>query len=139
MITHGSLGNFSAVILRAFPFTGAFRFPVLASNAFDIFLFECFLPLLQGGTALLAGNLHIKDMALLGEMLENVRAFHAVPSLMAQVVGYIMREGRHARFHGITDLFIGGDAVPAAVLVLIRRARPPGGVPVFFGEADGSN
>src|SRR5260221_6507378 len=136
MITHGSLGNFSAVILRAFPFTGAFRFPVLASNAFDIFLFECFLPLLQGGTALLAGNLHIKDMALVGEMLENVRAFHAVPSLMAQVVGYIMREGRHARFHGITDLFIGGDAVPAAVLDQMRQTWPRARIHVLYGPRE---
>jgi non-ribosomal peptide synthetase component F len=111
-------------------------FPLLASNAFDISLFESFLPLLSGGTAFMLRNEQVKDISCLAEQLKSVNAFHAVPALMAQVIKHIRETGTQDQYSGIKELFIGGDSVPSIVLEEMRKVFPAAHIQTLYGPTE---
>jgi amino acid adenylation domain-containing protein/non-ribosomal peptide synthase protein (TIGR01720 family) len=110
--------------------------PLLVSNAFDISLFETFLPLLSGGTAFMTSEDQMKDVAYLAGELQHVNAFHAVPALMSQIVNHISENKTQEKYTGITDLFIGGDAVPTNVLQEMNAVFPYANIHVLYGPTE---
>ncbi|WP_294961877.1 non-ribosomal peptide synthetase [uncultured Flavobacterium sp.] len=112
------------------------KMPLLASNAFDIFLFESFYPMLTGGTVLMLSNEHIRDMYLLADSLKNVNAFHAVPALMSQILAHIKSTGEAEEYHGISDLFIGGDKVSSSVLKEMHEVFPRASIYELYGPTE---
>ena len=113
-------------------------FPVLASNAFDIFLFEVFTPLLTGGTALLLDADKTQNMHLLATELEQATAFHAVPALMSEIIDHISGADAKNRYSGIRELYIGGDVVPTKVLHRMREALPDANINILYGPTEAS-
>ena len=59
---------------------------------------------------------------------------HAVPALMAQVVELAERSG--ARFPRLRTLFVGGDAVPAELLMRMRAVFPAAELCVLYGPTE---
>src|SRR5690606_15463061 len=105
MVSHQSLHSFTSGFDALFIRAG--RQPIMASNAFDIFLFELFNPLLSGGTAMLLGDEAVRDPELLLEVLKGSDSFHAVPSLMGELVATI-RDNDVAETYGhIRELYVG--------------------------------
>ncbi|HEX9938568.1 MAG TPA: condensation domain-containing protein, partial [Longimicrobium sp.] len=85
-VSHGSVAATLAVAGDAFGFGAGDRVPSLASFAFDIWLFETFLPLLAGGTVRLVPRERVPDVPRLVEDLAGCTALHAVPALMRRIV-----------------------------------------------------
>ena len=134
LVEHGNLAATLAATRELFGGEPGDRAPVLASAAFDIFLFELFQPLLCGGTALLVPLQPAPDVDELLELLAGAAWFHAVPSLMRQIV-----DQAAARPHGFPVLrrvFVGGDAVPAELLADLARVFPRARVQVLYGPTE---
>lgn len=134
LIRHRSLALFAANCQRVYSNGTGVVMPLLASVSFDISLFELLLPLLSGGTSLLLRNNEIKDTALLAKQLQSATAIHAVPALMAQLLAEIKAGG--LQFPVLRDLFIGGDAVPGAVLQEMRDVFPHVTINVLYGPTE---
>jgi tyrocidine synthetase-3 len=136
MVSHRNIAAFFDKCHRQFGAGGPVTMPVLASNAFDISLFETFFPLFSGGTLVVLGSSQVKDTACLLNRLKSVTAFHAVPALMAQVTAYINESGLAEEYARITDVFTGGDAVPTKVLADMRTAFPQARIHVLYGPTE---
>jgi amino acid adenylation domain-containing protein/non-ribosomal peptide synthase protein (TIGR01720 family) len=136
MVEHRNISAFFDKCLRQFGSDGAVTMPLLASNAFDISLFETFLPLFTGGTLIMLDSSQVKDTAYLLEQLKQATAFHAVPALAAQITAQIIDSGTISDYHHITDVYTGGDVVPAKALVGIRAAFPKASIHVLYGPTE---
>ncbi len=134
MVSHHSLHSFTSGFKGMFTRGG--RQPVMASNAFDIFLFELFNPLLSGGTAMLLGDEVVRDPELLLEVLKSTDSFHAVPSLMGELVATIREEGTQSSYGHIKELYVGGDRVPNTLLMSMREVFPDAEIHVFYGPTE---
>jgi tyrocidine synthetase-3 len=136
MVAHANIAAFLDKCRRQFGSNGTVSMPVLASNAFDISLFETFLPLITGGAVLMLDSSQVKDTAYLLEQLKRATAFHAVPALMAQVTTHIIENGITSEYAQITDVYTGGDAVPTTVLSGLRKAFPQARIHVLYGPTE---
>lgn len=112
--------------------------PLLASNSFDIFLFELFHPLLAGGKAVMVPNEEIKDMPALTGILSEINSFHAVPTLMRTVIDHIKANKTESKYAHIQAIFIGGDKIPAGILEEIRQVFVNAVINVLYGPTEGS-
>ncbi|PTX61372.1 amino acid adenylation domain-containing protein [Kordia periserrulae] len=136
VLTHQSLGAFLMNVEGQFKNISSQ--PVLASNGFDIFLFELFNPLLSGGKVILLKDEEVRDLDYLLTTLENVAAFHAVPVLMAQIVKYIKEHEIQHKYTKVKELYIGGDEVPTHVLEDMYEVFPNATIHVFYGPTEGT-
>lgn len=112
--------------------------PLLASNSFDIFLFELFHPLLAGGKVVMVPNEEIKDMSALTKILGQINSFHAVPTLMRAVIDHIKTNKTEKLYSHIEAIFIGGDKIPAGILEEIRVVFANATINVLYGPTEGS-
>jgi amino acid adenylation domain-containing protein len=112
--------------------------PLLASNSFDIFLFELFHPLLAGGKVVMVPNEEIKDMPALAKILSQINSFHAVPTLMRAVIDHIKANKTEKLYRHIEAIFIGGDKIPAGILEEIRVVFANATINVLYGPTEGS-
>ncbi|OXB24011.1 hypothetical protein B0A80_08580 [Flavobacterium tructae] len=112
--------------------------PLLASNSFDIFLFELFHPLLAGGKVVMVSNDEIKDMEDLSKILRQTNSFHAVPTLMRAVIDHIKTSNTQQSYPHIESIFIGGDKVPVGILEEIREVFTNAVINVLYGPTEGS-
>jgi tyrocidine synthetase-3 len=136
MITHESIVSFLDGCRNKFSFNKKIVLPLLASHAFDISLFETFLPLVTGGRVHMIDEEHVKDIPHLANELKTVNAFHAVPALMAQIIAYITGANAKQEYEAIEDLFIGGDAVPTNILEEMRMVFPKARVHTLYGPTE---
>ncbi|XRE44267.1 Polyketide synthase modules-related protein [Tenacibaculum discolor] len=146
--TSGSLGKPKGVVIEHKNIVAFFescknRFglfnitmPSLASNAFDIFLFEVFYPILTGGKILMLSNEQIRDMDLLTDELKKVNTFHAVPALMSQILNHIKSKGDKEEYYKVKDLFIGGDKVLSSTLEEMREVFPNANINELYGPTE---
>ncbi|MEM7187156.1 MAG: amino acid adenylation domain-containing protein, partial [Bacteroidota bacterium] len=137
VLSHGNLGAFLFDIKHKFTIANS-RQAILASNGFDISLFELLNPLISGGTAVLLTNAEIRDMDTLLERLSAVNEFHAVPTLMGPITKAIGERGLQAKFKGLKEVYIGGDKVPTAVLEQMRSVFPDAIIRVLYGPTETS-
>ncbi|HEU0078288.1 MAG TPA: amino acid adenylation domain-containing protein, partial [Longimicrobiaceae bacterium] len=135
-ITHRALAGTLGAAGEAFGFRAGDEMPVLASFAFDIWLFESLLPLLHGGTVRLVPREHVVDVAALVEELFGATLLHAVPALMRQVVERV-RQTR-GTLPGLRRAFVGGDAVPPELPGEMREVFPAAEVRVLYGPTEGT-
>jgi amino acid adenylation domain-containing protein/non-ribosomal peptide synthase protein (TIGR01720 family) len=134
-VEHASLANTLLGNLDRFGFAPADVVPSMASFSFDISLFECFAPLLAGGTVALLGRQEVVDPAALTAMLGRVTAIHAVPGLMRQLV--LLAEAREGSGHpGPRALFVGGEYVAPELLQRMRRVFPSARIFVLYGPTE---
>ncbi|HEU0077360.1 MAG TPA: amino acid adenylation domain-containing protein, partial [Longimicrobiaceae bacterium] len=118
----------------AFPLGADDRVPVLASFAFDIWLFEAVLPLLAGGSVHLVPRERVLETERLLEELASCTALHAVPALMRQTALVLRASGRV--LPRMRRVFVGGDAVPPDLLEEMREVFPAASIHVLYGPTE---
>jgi amino acid adenylation domain-containing protein len=135
MVEHRSLAAVLAAAGGRFGFGPGDRMPHAASFSFDISLFELLAPLLGGGAVEILGREDVLEPAALLSALARATRFHAVPSLMRQVVASV-RQGGTERFAGLRTLFTGGDLVTPDLLAELRETFPAAEIVVLYGPTE---
>ncbi|HEX2092675.1 MAG TPA: amino acid adenylation domain-containing protein, partial [Longimicrobiaceae bacterium] len=136
-VEHRSLAGTLLAAIDTFGLGAGDVSPVLASHAFDIWFFETFAPLLAGGSIRLVPRDRVREVEGLVDRLADVTTLHAVPALMREIVGVGRSRGRGI-LPRLRVVFVGGDAVPAALLEEMRAAFPGTEVHVLYGPTEGT-
>jgi len=134
MVEHGSLANTLGPVRRSFGFTAGDRMPCLAPFSFDIFLFEVLAPLLAGGTSVLVDLRPAPDVPALAASLGEMTLLHAVPAVMRQIIDEVKRHRGAER--SLRRVFVGGDAVPPALLADLGAVFPGARITVLYGPTE---
>ncbi len=135
-VEHASLANLAVEAAERFGFRAGDVVPSLASNAFDIWLFEVLAPLLRGGAVRMMTGVRETDRGALLAALRDATAVHAVPALMEQVVAALREAGPRRR--APERVFVGGDRVPPRLLAEMRDLLPGAEVHVLYGPTEGT-
>ena len=135
-VEHGSLSNLLHAAREAFGVRAGDVVPVLASHAFDIWLFEAVLPLTVGAAVRLVGRERVMDPAGLVAEAGDATVLHAVPALMRQLA----REAAASAgsFPGLRTVLVGGDLVAPELLAEMREAFPSAETWVAYGPTEGT-
>jgi amino acid adenylation domain-containing protein len=133
VVEHGNLRATLAAVQDAFGFSEGDRVPCLAPFSFDIFLFELLAPLLAGGTVELVRLRPTLDIDRLVARLGTFTRFHAVPTLMRQIVDAARMAGP---FANVRAVFTGGDSVPYDLLAALRPVFPRAALHVLYGPTE---
>ncbi|MET0399653.1 MAG: amino acid adenylation domain-containing protein [Longimicrobiaceae bacterium] len=133
-VTHRSLLATVYAAREAFAFLPADRVLVLASFAFDIWLFEAVLPLLAGASVRLLAREQVLRAEELAAELEDVTVVHAVPALMRRTAQELRASGRV--LPRMRRVFVGGDAVPPDLLEEMREVFPAASIHVLYGPTE---
>ncbi|HEX2191027.1 MAG TPA: amino acid adenylation domain-containing protein, partial [Longimicrobiaceae bacterium] len=136
LVEHHSLAATFAAAQRAFGFGPGDTMAVLASGAFDIWLFEALLPLTRGARVRMVAAERVADVEALAGELADATMMHAVPALMRQLVEHVAEGGR--ALPALRTCFVGGDAVPPELPARMRAAFPGAGVRVLYGPTEGA-
>jgi amino acid adenylation domain-containing protein len=134
-VEHGALAATMAAAGRAFGLASGDRVPSLASFAFDIWLFESFLPLLAGGTVRLFARERVLEVPRLVRDLAGCTVLHAVPALMRSIVQEV-RARPGGVLPALRRAFVGGDAVAPDLLEEMRHAFPAAEIHVLYGPTE---
>jgi amino acid adenylation domain-containing protein len=135
MIEHGSFAAVLDAFLDRFPFTPGDRMLHLARFSFDISLLELFAPLLAGAACEILSQEKLLEPDTLLAAVQRATAFHAVPSLMRQIVTAARAAGSE-RFSGVRRLFSGGDAVPPDLQAELAAVFPAAEAAVLYGPTE---
>jgi amino acid adenylation domain-containing protein len=135
LIQHGSLANLLAATREAFGVRPGDVMPVLASSAFDIWLFETLLPLTAGAAVRLVERERVLDVPAMVEEIVDATLLHAVPALMRQVA---QAERERPRLGRLRRAFVGGDLVPADLLAEMRAGFAAAESHVLYGPTEGT-
>ncbi|WP_280863756.1 non-ribosomal peptide synthetase [Streptomyces sp. SAI-144] len=108
-VSHASLGNFLSAMAGRFPLRPHDRLLAVTTTAFDIAALEMFLPLLSGGTVVMAAKEDVAQPAALAGLIERhgITVVQGTPSLWQMLVSHDPE-----RLRGVRAL-VGGEALPA--------------------------
>ncbi len=135
-VAHRSLAAVLAGVRRDFGWRSDDRMLSVAPFSFDIFFFELLAPLLAGGSCELLAATSPLDLDGLLKGLAAATRFHAVPALMRQVAAAARVTG--GSYPILRTLFVGGDAVPAALAAELAEVFPAVEVRVLYGPTEGT-
>ncbi|MCS7477865.1 amino acid adenylation domain-containing protein [Umezawaea endophytica] len=102
-----------------------------ASHAFDISLFEMWVPLLFGARVVLAGSGAVDGAALAGYVAAGVTAAHLTAGAFR-----VLAEESPESVAGLREVLTGGDAVPLAAVERVRRTCPDVRVRHLYGPTE---
>ncbi|WP_328407054.1 amino acid adenylation domain-containing protein [Streptomyces violaceus] len=102
-----------------------------ASHAFDISLFELWVPLLSGARVVLAGPGAVDGEALAGHVAGGVTAAHLTAGTFR-----VVAEESPESLVGLREVLTGGDAVPPAAVERVRRGSPGVRVRHLYGPTE---
>nr|ACJ60990.1 TEG7 [uncultured soil bacterium] len=102
-----------------------------ASHAFDISLFEMWVPLLSGARVVLAGSGAVDGEALAGYVAGGVTAAHLTAGTFR-----VVAEESPESIAGLREVLTGGDAVPPAAVERVRRTCPGVRVRHLYGPTE---
>jgi len=102
-----------------------------ASHAFDISLFELWVPLLSGARVVLAGSGAVDGEALAGYVAGGVTAAHLTAGAFR-----VLAEESPESVAGLREVLTGGDEVPVAAVERVRRACPGVRVRHLYGPTE---
>ena len=162
MVEHRNLVNTIACSAARFDLNATDVMPCLASFAFDISLFELFMPLIAGGKVVIYPQWSMLEMQEFTQSLQTMTMLHAVPSLMRQIVALRRKgesEASHERvgeasrgragesisgrapgvsYERLRRVFVGGDWVPLDLLEQMREVFPRADIHVLYGPTEGT-
>jgi amino acid adenylation domain-containing protein len=137
VVEHRQLVNTINASLEQFAFQADDVMPCLAAPAFDIALFELFPLLLRGGRLLLPSQHDLLDLPYLLGLLAHCTVFHAVPSLMQQIVQAIRAHAdSHPTYAQLRLVLVGGERVPPALLPMLRQVFARAQLGVLYGPTE---
>ncbi|MBB5855616.1 amino acid adenylation domain-containing protein [Amycolatopsis umgeniensis] len=102
-----------------------------ASHAFDISLFELWVPLVSGARLRLAGSGVVDGAALVGYVADGVTAAHLTAGAFR-----VLAEESPESVAGLREVLTGGDAVPPSAVDRVRRACPDVRVRHLYGPTE---
>ncbi|MFC3453287.1 non-ribosomal peptide synthetase [Amycolatopsis speibonae] len=102
-----------------------------ASHAFDISLFELWVPLVSGARVVLAGAGAVDGEALAGHVGRGVTAAHLTAGAFR-----VLAEESPESVAGLREVLTGGDAVPLAAVERVRRVCPDVRVRHLYGPTE---
>ncbi|RSN59718.1 non-ribosomal peptide synthetase [Streptomyces sp. WAC 04229] len=102
-----------------------------ASHAFDISLFELWVPLLSGARVVLAGPGAVDGEALAGHVAGGVTAAHLTAGSFR-----VVAEESPESLAGLREVLTGGDVVPPAAVERVRRSSPGLRVRHLYGPTE---
>ncbi|MEU5264300.1 amino acid adenylation domain-containing protein [Amycolatopsis sp. NPDC021455] len=102
-----------------------------ASHAFDISLFELWVPLVSGARVVLAGSGAVDGAALAAHVADGVTAAHLTAGAFR-----VLAEEAPESVAGLREVLTGGDAVPLAAVERVRRACPDVRVRHLYGPTE---
>ncbi len=136
MVEHGQLVNTLLAAQEVHGFGPDDTVPCLAPFSFDISLFELLSPLLAGARSLLLSGQDMLDATLAKRMLKEVTYFHAVPSLLRQLLKFVQDDGGGEGYRQVKQVFVGGDVVPPALVDDVRATFPAVRIHVGYGPTE---
>ncbi|OXM47308.1 non-ribosomal peptide synthetase [Amycolatopsis alba] len=102
-----------------------------ASHAFDISLFELWVPLVSGARVVLAGSGTVDGEALAAHVAGGVTAAHLTAGAFR-----VLAEESPESVAGLREVLTGGDAVPLAAVERVRRVCPDVRVRHLYGPTE---
>ncbi|ANN20077.1 non-ribosomal peptide synthetase [Amycolatopsis orientalis] len=102
-----------------------------ASHAFDISLFELWVPLLSGARVVLAGSGAVDGAALAAHVAAGVTAAHLTAGAFR-----VLADESPESVAGLREVLTGGDAVPLAAVERVRRVCPDVRVRHLYGPTE---
>ena len=136
-VAQGNLVHTLMASVETFDFQPPDAMPCLAAMSFDISLFEVLNPLLTGGRLRFVTREDVLDLDTLLSHLDNVTIFHAVPTLLRQIVGHIKRQPENdGRFSHLRMIFTGGDAVPPDLITEARETFANAAIKILYGPTE---
>lgn len=108
VVGRAQLSNFLIGMQDVLPVSDATSLLAVTTNAFDISMLECFLPLTVGGKVVLSTASEVHDPLALKMLIDqyHISMIQATPSLWKMLVDYIP-----ASLHNVVAL-VGGEALP---------------------------
>ncbi|MEW5925850.1 MAG: amino acid adenylation domain-containing protein [Gemmatimonadota bacterium] len=134
-VEHRSLSNLLHAGREAFGVRAGDVVPVLASHAFDIWLFEAVLPLTVGAAVRLVERERVMDPAGLAAEVGDATVLHAMPALMRPLAREAAASAG-SRFAGLRSVLVGGDLVAPELLAEMREAFPSAEIRVAYGPTE---
>jgi amino acid adenylation domain-containing protein len=121
LLEHGALANHMRWMVNAFGFDAGARVLQRTPLSFDASVWECWLPLLVGGTLIVdRGDVSRNPLQLLEVV---ARQQVSVLQLVPQLLDALTREPAFANLKGLTHLFCGGDALASNLVHEVARLR----------------
>lgn len=105
-----------------------------AALTFDIAFLEILLPLATGGCSVLHGA--TLDLTQLARQMEEVDVFHAVPSVMEDVILLAEQNPMRPKPTHPEVILVGGEAVTPKLLQRLRQLWPAAAVSVLYGPTE---
>jgi amino acid adenylation domain-containing protein len=120
MIEHRAVHNFIAGITARIDFSPVKSILALTTISFDIFGLETLLPLTRGLSIIIATETAQRDPRLLCQLITQyqIRMLQITPSRLQVLVH---DEQYRACFENLTEIMIGGEALPESLLAEIRK------------------
>lgn len=138
VVTHGNLNHFLGNVWTRYVKEKPLTLPFIASNAFDISLFQLLTPLISGGTILVLDKEQLTDSDQLLAVLAASNAIDTVPALYGQIVNQIRELNMQAQFDHIQQVFIGGDYIPDSLLYALAKIFRTAVITVTYGPTEGT-
>ncbi|HET7232712.1 MAG TPA: amino acid adenylation domain-containing protein [Longimicrobium sp.] len=133
LVQHGSLANILAVTREWYSVRPGDVVPAMSSFAFDVWLFEAFLPLTAGAATRLVARDRVMDVPALLDEIADTTFLHAVPALMREIA---REERERPRLTRLRDAMVGGDRVQPDLVAEMRAAFPRAVTHVFYGPTE---
>ncbi|WP_165898185.1 non-ribosomal peptide synthetase [Tumebacillus sp. BK434] len=134
MIEHRQLVSTMWALIGEFGYDSSTCKLSVTTMTFDINVAEIWAPLFVGGTTVLLAKEQVLNIPQLVRELRSSNVCMSVPSLMRHVAQEILQQG--APVTSLGTLFVGGEAVPADLQVVLRQAFPNARVVVAYGPTE---
>ncbi|MFB5265667.1 amino acid adenylation domain-containing protein [Paenibacillus enshidis] len=95
----------------------------LSTFSFDIFIVEMLLPLLKGIKIVMADAIQQKDPIRLCELIER-SGIHIIQLTPTRLKTLLSHSGNVKRLQGVTDVLLGGEALPEQLVRSLREKLP---------------
>ncbi|WP_167532765.1 non-ribosomal peptide synthetase [Streptomyces alboniger] len=102
-----------------------------APHAFDVSLFEVWVPLVAGGRVVIAGPGVVDAGRIRAAVAEGVSALHVTAGMFR-----VLAEESPECFAGLDEVLTGGDVVPAGAVARVREACPEVVVRHLYGPTE---
>ena len=135
VVEHRNVVNTLAACQALYGTDSTARGLVLASNAFDVFYYELFAPLLAGGRSHLLTREELFTPSVLANALDEATCFQAVPGLMEHVLASLREQGL-TTCPGMRHVITGGDLVPPALPARMLELFPRARITITYGPTE---
>ncbi|WP_040495885.1 non-ribosomal peptide synthetase, partial [Fulvivirga imtechensis] len=139
MVTHKNLNHFVYNLQHhSYSENYEIAMPLIASQSFDISLFQIFKPLINGGVLHIFEKGDIIQVGNLLNKLKHINVLDTVPAVYTQIIEAAKGQKREVTFPQVDELYIGGDKIPNRLLEELSTVFPAANIIVTYGPTEGT-